>query len=98
MATRSTISIQKNDGTIRSVYCHWDGYCEHNGYGYDPKARAEFNKGRYWSTTNGNRTPADNDDDAEARALSLGDKDANLGSHTRTNTYPQKFTVRLFRK
>ena len=31
MATRSTISIQKNDGTIRSVYCHWDGYCEHNG-------------------------------------------------------------------
>lgn len=31
MATRSTISIQKKDGTIRSVYCHWDGYCEYNG-------------------------------------------------------------------
>lgn len=31
MATRSTISIHQNDGVIRSVYCHWDGYYEHNG-------------------------------------------------------------------
>ena len=31
MATRSTISIHKNDGEILSVYCHWDGYYEYNG-------------------------------------------------------------------
>ena len=31
MATRSMISIHQNDGKIRSVYCHWDGYFEHNG-------------------------------------------------------------------
>jgi hypothetical protein len=28
MATRSTISILKKDGSLRSVYCHWDGYLE----------------------------------------------------------------------
>ena len=63
-----------------------------------PTVRKDFNTGYYWSTTNGNRTPADDALDAEARALSLGDKDANLGSQTRTDTYPQKYTVRLFRK
>lgn len=32
MATRSTISIELNDGTVKTVYCHWDGYLSHNGY------------------------------------------------------------------
>lgn len=31
MATRSTIAVQLKDGTVRKVYCHWDGYLEHNG-------------------------------------------------------------------
>ncbi len=31
MATRSTISIQNADGTIDSIYCHWDGYPSNNG-------------------------------------------------------------------
>lgn len=31
MATRSTIAVQLADGSIREVYCHWDGYLEHNG-------------------------------------------------------------------
>ena len=31
MATRSTISIHKLDGTVKQIYCHWDGYPEHNG-------------------------------------------------------------------
>jgi hypothetical protein len=31
MATRSSIAVQHEDGTISSVYCHWDGYLEHNG-------------------------------------------------------------------
>ena len=31
MATRSTIAVQHIDGTVSSVYCHWDGYLEHNG-------------------------------------------------------------------
>lgn len=31
MATRSTISICNDDGSIDKIYCHWDGYIEHNG-------------------------------------------------------------------
>jgi hypothetical protein len=31
MATRSRIAIENQDGTVNSVYCHWDGYPEHNG-------------------------------------------------------------------
>lgn len=31
MATRSTITIKRADGTTTSIYCHWDGYIEHNG-------------------------------------------------------------------
>lgn len=31
MATRSRIGLQLADGSILSVYCHWDGYPEFNG-------------------------------------------------------------------
>ena len=31
MATRSNIAYQTPEGKIRSIYCHWDGYPEHNG-------------------------------------------------------------------
>ncbi len=31
MATRSTIAIEYADGTVGQVYCHWDGYLDHNG-------------------------------------------------------------------
>jgi len=31
MATRSTISVVFNTGEVRSIYCHFDGYLEHNG-------------------------------------------------------------------
>ena len=31
MGTRSRIGIELPDGQVRSVYCHWDGYPEHNG-------------------------------------------------------------------
>lgn len=31
MATRSTIALEYADGTVDMVYCHWDGYLEHNG-------------------------------------------------------------------
>ena len=31
MATRSTIAIEFADGTVGQVYCHWDGYLQHNG-------------------------------------------------------------------
>ena len=30
MATRSTISVQHKDGSISSIYCHWDGYPSHH--------------------------------------------------------------------
>ncbi len=31
MATRSTIAIEHENGTVDQIYCHWDGYLEHNG-------------------------------------------------------------------
>jgi hypothetical protein len=31
MATRSRIGIQLKEGSVLSVYCHWDGYPEFNG-------------------------------------------------------------------
>ena len=31
MSTRSTIAVQHIDGTVSSVYCHFDGYLSHNG-------------------------------------------------------------------
>ena len=32
MATRSMIAIENpNSKAVRAVYCHWDGYLEHNG-------------------------------------------------------------------
>lgn len=30
MGTRSRIGVVNPDGTITSVYCHWDGYPEHH--------------------------------------------------------------------
>lgn len=26
MATRSMIGVQQKDGTVKAIYCHWDGY------------------------------------------------------------------------
>ena len=31
MATRSYIGKQNTDGTVKYIYCHWDGYPSHNG-------------------------------------------------------------------
>lgn len=31
MATRSRIALELSDGSIKSVYCHWDGYPKNNG-------------------------------------------------------------------
>jgi hypothetical protein len=31
MATRSRIAIENEDGTVSSVYSHWDGYPSNNG-------------------------------------------------------------------
>ena len=31
MGTRSTIAMKKPEGGIIGIYCHWDGYPEHNG-------------------------------------------------------------------
>lgn len=31
MGTRSTIAVKHQDGTVSQIYCHWDGYLEHNG-------------------------------------------------------------------
>ncbi len=30
MGTRSTINLELEDGTIKSIYCHWDGYPDHH--------------------------------------------------------------------
>jgi hypothetical protein len=31
MGTRSTIAIENSNGTVTGIYCHWDGYLNHNG-------------------------------------------------------------------
>lgn len=31
MATRSMIYKEQQDGTLKGIYCHWDGYLEYNG-------------------------------------------------------------------
>lgn len=31
MGTRSRIGIRNSDDSVDSIYCHWDGYPEHNG-------------------------------------------------------------------
>lgn len=31
MSTNSRIGIKRLDGTEKYIYCHWDGYIEHNG-------------------------------------------------------------------
>ena len=31
MGTRSAIGVKDINGSIRAVYCHWDGYLKHNG-------------------------------------------------------------------
>lgn len=31
MATRSQIGIENENGTVRAIYCHWDGYPDNNG-------------------------------------------------------------------
>jgi len=31
MATRSTIAVVHEDGTVSQIYCHYDGYLSHNG-------------------------------------------------------------------
>lgn len=31
MATRSRIAIEDENGSVRSIYSHWDGYPSHNG-------------------------------------------------------------------
>ena len=32
MATRSTIAIELEDGTVKQIYSHWDGYVQGVGY------------------------------------------------------------------
>ena len=31
MSTRSNIAIKRKNGTVDSIYCHWDGYLSYNG-------------------------------------------------------------------
>jgi len=31
MGTRSMIGLKEYDGTVTAIYCHYDGYLEHNG-------------------------------------------------------------------
>ena len=51
MGTRSNIAYKKSDGKIVSMYCHYDGYPEHNGvilsehYNTKEKARALVDNG-----------------------------------------------------
>ena len=50
MGTRSSIAMKTEDG-IRAIYCHWDGYVDHNGrilkefYSTDDKVKALLDLG-----------------------------------------------------
>ena len=50
MGTRSAIAMKTEDG-IRSIYCHWDGYVDHNGrilkefYSTDEKVKSLLDLG-----------------------------------------------------
>ena len=50
MGTRSSIAMKTEDG-IRAIYCHWDGYIDHNGrilkefYSTDEKVKALLDLG-----------------------------------------------------
>jgi hypothetical protein len=45
MATPSSIGIEQADGSVKSIYCHWDGHIETNGKclitHYEDRERAE---------------------------------------------------------
>lgn len=45
MATRSTIGVRSEDGTVKAIYCHWDGYPAGVGAGliqnYNSKEKAQ---------------------------------------------------------
>ena len=30
MSTNSLILQEQQDGTLKGIYCHWDGYLQHN--------------------------------------------------------------------
>ena len=51
MATRSNIGILNTDGSVYYIYCHYDGYLEHNGkilnehYTTEDKVRQLINLG-----------------------------------------------------
>ena len=32
MSTNSRIGIEQEDGTVKSIYCHWDGHPSYNGF------------------------------------------------------------------
>ena len=46
MATRSTIAVAHEDGSVSQIYCHYDGYLSHNGKllveNYNSLLAAEF--------------------------------------------------------
>ena len=44
MGTRSLIGVQRNDGSVRYAYCHYDGYLEGVGKEVVSLDRAEANK------------------------------------------------------
>lgn len=64
MATRSRISIQNENGSIESIYCHWDGYPSYNGslllnhYANEKKIRELISLG-YISSLYENVNPTD---------------------------------------
>jgi hypothetical protein len=75
-----------NAGAVQRVFYTF-GYLN-NG----ESARSRFNEGFYWSTTYGNRTWD------EARALSISNKNACIGSETKPDSNNKQLSVRLFRE
>lgn len=85
MATRSTIGILNDDGTVHGIYCHWDGYYSNNGrilwehYIDEPKVRELIALGSLSSLGANIGTKHDfnnaSDDDCNAYGRDRGEED-----------------------
>ncbi len=78
MGTRSTIAMQNVDGTVTSIYCHWDGYISHTGnilyqfYRKDAKVRKLIRLGNISSLGREIGTKHNFDDRPEGETTAYG--------------------------
>lgn len=101
MGTRSNIAIQEKDGSIRAIYCHWDGYLAHNGkmlfeyYSSAAKLRKLIDLGSIsiLAPKIGTKTDFDNPKDGQVVAYGRdrGEEDTEADYYPDLETYVKSF-------